>query len=72
MPTRSLKKNMNASRPSEHPPVREGEMSKRLGGIVDCKDKTSSWHLIGFPNGGNIESTVSCRGEAHRCTVVRC
>ena len=23
-------------------------MSKRLGGIIGCKDKTSSWHLIGF------------------------
>ena len=25
-------------------------MTKRLGGIIGCKDKTySSWHLIGFP-----------------------
>ena len=33
-----LKKNQNAPRPSEHPPVREGKMSKRvLGGIIDCK-----------------------------------
>ena len=24
-------------------------MSKRLGGLVDCKYKTSSWHLNGFP-----------------------
>ena len=37
-----LKKNLNASRPSEHPPVRGGEMSKRLvGGIIGCEDKTS-------------------------------
>ena len=28
-----LKKNLNASRPSEHPPVR-GKMSKRLGEII--------------------------------------
>ena len=28
-----LKKNQNAPRLSEHPPVRGGEMSKRLGGI---------------------------------------
>ena len=28
-----LKKNMNAPRPSEHPPVRGKKMSKRLGGI---------------------------------------
>ena len=33
-----LKKNQNAPRPSEHPPVREGEMSKRLvGGTKGCK-----------------------------------
>ena len=24
-------------------------MSKRLGGIIGCKDKTSSWHLNGSP-----------------------
>ena len=28
-----LKKNQNVPRPSEHPPVREEKMSKRLGGI---------------------------------------
>ena len=34
-------------------------MSKRLDGIIiGCKDKTSSWHLIGFPNGSNIGSTL--------------
>ena len=44
-------------------------MSKRLGGIKGCKYKTSSWHLNGFPYGGNIGSTVSYRGEAHRYTV---
>ena len=25
------------------------KMSKRLGGIIGCKYKTSSWHLNGFP-----------------------
>ena len=39
-------------------------MSKRLVGIIGCKDKTSSWHLIGFPDGSNIGSIVSCRGCA--------
>ena len=29
-----LKKNQNAPRPSEHPPVRGGKMSKRLGGVL--------------------------------------
>ena len=31
-------------------------MSKRLGGTVGCKDKTSSWHLNGFPDCSNIGS----------------
>ena len=48
---------LNASRPSEHFPVR-GEISKRLGGIIGCKYKTSSCHLNGFPDGSNIGSTV--------------
>ena len=52
--TRFLKKNLNASRSSEHPPVR-GKMSKRLGGIIGCRYKTSSWHLNGFPDGSNID-----------------
>ena len=39
------KNNQNAPRPSEHPPVMEKKMSKRLGGIKGCKYKTSSWHL---------------------------
>ena len=50
-----LKKNLNASRHSEHSPVR-GKNVK--GGIIGCKDKTSSWHLNGFPDGSNIGSTV--------------
>ena len=64
-----LKKIQNAPRPSEHPPVRGGGMSKRLGGIKGCKYKTSSWHLNGFPDPNNIGSTVKCRGDAHRYTV---
>ena len=40
-------------------------MSTRLGGIIGCKNKASSWHLNGFPDGSNIGSTVQCRGEAH-------
>ena len=53
----SFKKSLNASKPSNLPPDR-GKMSKRLGGIVGCKDKTFSWHLIGFPDGSNVGSTV--------------
>ena len=53
-----LKKNQNAPRPSEHPPVRGKKMSKHLGGIVGCKYNTSSWHFNGFPYGSNIGSTV--------------
>ena len=33
-----LEKNLNASRPSEHPPVRGGGMPKRSGGIIGYKD----------------------------------
>ena len=39
-------------------PQSGGKMSKRLGGIIGCKYKTSSWHLNGFPAGSNIGSTV--------------
>ena len=53
-----LKKNQNAPRPSEHPPVMGEKMSKRLGGIKGCKYKTSSWHLNRFPDADNIGSTV--------------
>ena len=56
-----IKKYMNASRPSEHPPVRGKKMSNRSGGIISCKDKTCSRHLVGFPNGSSIESTLLCR-----------
>ena len=36
----SLRKNQNAPRTSEHPPVRGGQsMSKRLGGIIECRYK---------------------------------
>ena len=52
-----LKNNHNAPRPSEHPPVRRGKLSKRLGWIKGCKYKTSSWHLNGFHDGNNTGST---------------
>ena len=36
-----------------------GKMSKRLDEIISRKKiKTSSWHLIGFPDGSNAGSTV--------------
>ena len=53
-----LKKNQSAPRPSEHPPVMGGKMSKRLGGIKGCKYKTSSWQLNRFSDADNIRSTV--------------
>ena len=54
-----LKKNLDASRPSEHPPVKEKNVKTfSLGGIIGCKDKTSSWHLNGFPDGRNIGSSI--------------
>ena len=30
-------------------------MSKRLGGIIGCKDQISSWHLNGFPDGSILD-----------------
>ena len=39
-------------------PSQGGEITKRLGGIIGCKYKTSSWHLNGFPYGSNIGSRV--------------
>ena len=53
-----LKKNQSTPRPSEHPPVMGGKMSKRLGGIKACKYKTSSWHSNRFPDADNIGSAV--------------
>ena len=53
-----LKKNQSTPRPSEHPQVMGGKMSKRLGGIKGCKYKTSSWHLNRFPDADNIGSIV--------------
>ena len=53
-----LKKNQSTPRPSEHPPVMGGKMSKRLGGIKGCKYKTSSWHSNRFPDADNIGLTV--------------
>ena len=31
-------------------------MSKRLGEVIACEDKTSSRHLNGFPDGSDIRS----------------
>ena len=38
-------------------------MSKRLGGIIGCKFKTSSWHLNGFPDGSNMSQEYNNIGE---------
>ena len=35
-------------------------MSKRLGGIIGCKNKTSSWHLNGFPDGSTVTLLLLC------------
>ena len=45
-------------------------MTKRLGGIIGYKHKTSPWHLNEFPDGSNIGSTVQYRAEIHRYAVV--
>ena len=66
VPIVCLKKNLNASRPSEHPSIRG---DKGLGGIIGCKYKTSSWHLSGFLDGSDIGSEEKYRGETQRCAV---
>ena len=40
-------------------PQSGGKMSKRLGGVIGCKDKISSWYLNGFPD----DSTVTLIGS---------
>ena len=35
-------------------PQSGGKMSKRLGGIIGCKEKISSWHLNGFPGDSTV------------------
>ena len=64
-----FKKNLNASKPSEHPPSGE-EMSKGLGENIGCmhRDKTSSWHLNGFPDGNVLatEETTATQQVNHK------
>ena len=40
--------------------------------FIGCKKRSlySKWYLNGFPDGSNLGSTVSCRGEAHRHVCV--
>ena len=47
-------------------------MSKRLGGIIKAaKDKTSSWHLNGFPDGSKhwVNSIMSGRSPSLYCYI---
>ena len=41
-------------------PQSRGKMTKHLGGIIGYKDKTSSRHLIGFPDGSNLYFYFTC------------
>ena len=60
----ALKKKLNASKLSEHPPA-GGKLSKILGGNVG--DKSSSWYEKGSPMWSTV---LYCRGEVH-CYAVR-
>ena len=44
-----FKKNLNASKPSEHPPQVEECLKVYIGGNIGCRDKTSSWYHKGSP-----------------------
>ena len=62
-----LKENLNASRPSEHPPVR-GENVKMFR--WDHSLQRQNLSMAFNPHGSNnIGSTVKCRGETHRYAV---
>ena len=65
-----LKKNQNAPRPSEHPPVMGKKMSKRLGGIKGCKYKTSSGSPMQITSGQN--SIMSGRNPPSYCCCCCC
>ena len=41
-------KNLNASKPPEHPPSGK-KMSEDLGGNIGYRDKNYSWHQKGSP-----------------------
>ena len=45
-------------------------MSKRLGGIIGCKDKTSSWPLIEFLDDGIIVTLGQQYHVEEKSTVI--
>ena len=45
-------------------------MSKRFGWVIGCKDKTSSLHLNGFPDGSNIGSTMLKQALQQECGII--
>ena len=65
-----IKKNMNASKPSEHP-LSGDKMSKGLGGNIGCRDKTSSWYQTGSPMWPHrVNSIISGRNPSLYCDGV--
>ena len=44
-------------------------MSKRLGGIIGCKYKTSSWYLNGFPDGSCLKKNLNASGPSEHPSV---
>ena len=58
-------KNLNASRPSEHPPAR-GKMSKRLGEIIGCRYK-----VVPASSHRSTTANTSIRPFAHlQCSLL--
>ena len=51
-----FKKNLNVSKPAEHPPSGE-KLSKGLGENIGCRDKNSLWYKR-VPQCSHIGSTV--------------
>ena len=68
---KGLKKIQNAPRPSEHPPIREEKCQNVEVASKAANNKTSSWHLNGFPDGNNtdwVNSIMSRRRLPLYCT----
>ena len=61
-----------ASRPSEHSPAGGKNVKTLKWDHRLQRQKTSSWHLIGFLDGSDIGPTVLYRGETHTVCMYAC
>ena len=64
--TTALKKNLNASRPSEHVPVRGGKMSKRLGANTSHIQRSGCQPEMTTLYGGQFRSWSAEQGKENK------